>query len=64
MSDLEVLNEKSEEPCDYPDHLIELEGHIVGMGLSPDHRYLLFRIFIAQDYLFILMLIFDFVNVS
>lgn len=24
------------------DHLIELHGHIVGMKLSPDHRYLLF----------------------
>lgn len=22
------------------DHIIDLHGHIVGMGLSPDHRYL------------------------
>lgn len=21
------------------DHLIDLHGHIIGMGLSPDHRY-------------------------
>lgn len=25
---------------DKVDHLIDLHGHIVGMGLSPDHRYL------------------------
>lgn len=24
---------------DKVDHLIDLHGHIIGMGLSPDHRY-------------------------
>ncbi|CAG9814259.1 unnamed protein product [Phaedon cochleariae] len=28
------------EKFDKIDHLIDLHGHIVGMGLSPDHRYL------------------------
>ncbi|XP_065567119.1 F-box/WD repeat-containing protein 5-like [Artemia franciscana] len=26
--------------CDIVDHIIELHGHIIGMALSPDHRYL------------------------
>lgn len=25
---------------DKVDHLIDLHGHIIGMGLSPDHRYI------------------------
>lgn len=29
---------------DKVDHLIDLHAHIVGMGLSPDHRLLLFII--------------------
>ncbi|KAK0092614.1 hypothetical protein PV326_001024 [Microctonus aethiopoides] len=28
------------EKFDKVDHLIDLHGHIIGMGLSPDHRYL------------------------
>ncbi|XP_063847702.1 LOW QUALITY PROTEIN: F-box/WD repeat-containing protein 5-like [Scylla paramamosain] len=28
------------ERFDHIDHLIDLNGHIIGMGLSPDHRYL------------------------
>lgn len=24
------------------DHLIDLHGHIIGMGLSPDHRFLIY----------------------
>ncbi|XP_071538721.1 F-box/WD repeat-containing protein 5 isoform X1 [Panulirus ornatus] len=28
------------ERFDHIDHLIDLSGHIIGMGLSPDHRYL------------------------
>lgn len=34
--DYEAVAEK----CDKIDHLIDLRGHIVGMALSPDHRYL------------------------
>ena len=26
---------------DKVDHIIDLHGHIIGMGLSPDHRYIL-----------------------
>jgi F-box/WD-40 domain protein 5 len=29
-----------DEKFDKPDHVIDLNGHIIGMGLSPDHRYL------------------------
>lgn len=29
---------------DEVDHLIDLHGHIVGMSLSPDHRYFLNKI--------------------
>nr|CAH7740849.1 unnamed protein product [Callosobruchus chinensis] len=32
--------EKVADKFDKADHLIDLHGHIVGMGLSPDHRYL------------------------
>ncbi|CAG9767627.1 unnamed protein product [Ceutorhynchus assimilis] len=32
--------EKVANKFDKIDHLIDLHGHIVGMGLSPDHRYL------------------------
>ncbi|KAL1491654.1 hypothetical protein ABEB36_012218 [Hypothenemus hampei] len=32
--------EKVADKFDKIDHLIDLHGHIVGMGLSPDHRYL------------------------
>lgn len=32
--------EKVADKFDKVDHLIDLHGHIVGMGLSPDHRYL------------------------
>ncbi|XP_066466580.1 F-box/WD repeat-containing protein 5 [Tiliqua scincoides] len=37
-----VLGEErnSERFFDSLDHVIELHGHIIGMGLSPDHRYL------------------------
>nr|XP_008172035.1 F-box/WD repeat-containing protein 5 [Chrysemys picta bellii]XP_008172036.1 F-box/WD repeat-containing protein 5 [Chrysemys picta bellii] len=37
-----VLGEKrrSDEFFDSLDHVIDLHGHIIGMGLSPDHRYL------------------------
>ncbi|KAJ6633664.1 hypothetical protein lerEdw1_014334 [Lerista edwardsae] len=37
-----VLGEErnSERFFDALDHVIELHGHIIGMGLSPDHRYL------------------------
>lgn len=34
--DYEAVAEK----CDKIDHLIDLRGHIIGMALSPDHRYL------------------------
>jgi F-box/WD-40 domain protein 5 len=27
------------EKFDVPDHLIEMNGHIIGMSLSPDHRF-------------------------
>ncbi|XP_050306977.1 F-box/WD repeat-containing protein 5 [Anthonomus grandis grandis] len=32
--------DKVADKFDKVDHLIDLHGHIVGMGLSPDHRYL------------------------
>uniref|UniRef100_A0A8B9HPQ7 F-box and WD repeat domain containing 5 n=1 Tax=Astyanax mexicanus TaxID=7994 RepID=A0A8B9HPQ7_ASTMX len=37
-----VLGEErsSEEFFDSLDHVIDIHGHIIGMGLSPDHRYL------------------------
>nr|XP_015222130.1 PREDICTED: F-box/WD repeat-containing protein 5 [Lepisosteus oculatus] len=37
-----VLGEErsSDEFFDSLDHLIDIHGHIIGMGLSPDHRYL------------------------
>ncbi|XP_041099695.1 F-box/WD repeat-containing protein 5, partial [Polyodon spathula] len=31
---------RSEEFFDSLDHVIDIHGHIIGMGLSPDHRYL------------------------
>uniref|UniRef100_A0A3Q2GMA5 F-box and WD repeat domain containing 5 n=1 Tax=Cyprinodon variegatus TaxID=28743 RepID=A0A3Q2GMA5_CYPVA len=38
----DVLGEErsSEEFFDSLDHVIDIHGHIIGMGLSPDHRYL------------------------
>ena len=33
--DPEVIAEK----FDKIDHIIDLDGHIIGMGLSPDHRF-------------------------
>lgn len=36
-----VMDERVvEHLCDKVDHLIDLHGHIIGMALSPDHRYL------------------------
>ncbi|XP_039417829.1 F-box/WD repeat-containing protein 5 [Corvus cornix cornix] len=37
-----VLGEerRSDEFFDSLDHVIDIHGHIIGMGLSPDHRYL------------------------
>uniref|UniRef100_A0A3P9LCZ4 F-box and WD repeat domain containing 5 n=1 Tax=Oryzias latipes TaxID=8090 RepID=A0A3P9LCZ4_ORYLA len=32
--------ERSSEFFDSLDHVIDIHGHIIGMGLSPDHRYL------------------------
>ena len=31
--------ESVEEKFDKADHLIDLHGHIIGMALSPDHRF-------------------------
>lgn len=30
---------------DKVDHLIDLHGHIIGMGLSPDHRFFILSYF-------------------
>ncbi|KAJ7308092.1 hypothetical protein JRQ81_008598 [Phrynocephalus forsythii] len=40
-----VLGEErhSEKFFDSLDHVIDVHGHIIGMGLSPDHRYLYFN---------------------
>ena len=32
-------HEADRDSFDTPDHLIEMHGHIIGMALSPDHRY-------------------------
>ena len=31
--------ERNSEFFDSLDHVIDIHGHIIGMGLSPDHRY-------------------------
>lgn len=38
-----VLGEErsAEEFFDSLDHVIDIHGHIIGMGLSPDHRWVL-----------------------
>jgi len=38
-SDSSCLLKPEERPDDVVDHIIEMSGHIVGMNLSPDHRY-------------------------
>lgn len=35
-----LVYEEVADKFDKVDHLIDLHGHIIGMGLSPDHRYL------------------------
>jgi len=35
-----LVYEEVADRFDKVDHLIDLHGHIIGMGLSPDHRYL------------------------
>jgi F-box/WD-40 domain protein 5 len=34
-----LVYEEVADKFDKVDHLIDLHGHIIGMGLSPDHRY-------------------------
>lgn len=34
------VERSTDEFFDMPDHVIDIHGHIIGMGLSPDHRYL------------------------
>lgn len=34
-----LVYEEVADRFDKVDHLIDLHGHIIGMGLSPDHRY-------------------------
>lgn len=34
------------------DHVIDLQGHIIGMGLSPDHRSVIYIVNIKPLYLF------------
>lgn len=36
----EPLPDPLEQAFDDVDHLVDMHGHIIGMGLSPDHRYL------------------------
>ena len=36
-----LVYEEVADKFDKVDHLIDLHGHIIGMGLSPDHRYVI-----------------------
>ena len=47
------------------DHIIDLHGHIIGMSLSPDHRYIILRIllFIINHYCGLLRLMYTFPDI-
>lgn len=42
---------------DKVDHLIDLHGHIIGMGLSPDHRLVIFFLYYKYKFIFLLFII-------